>query len=297
MEGISVIIPTLNRGNILLDTISSLLSQDFVYPYEIVIIDQSENVNQLVAELSVKHDIIYYYHVTFFRGLPEARNYGVQHAQFNYILFLDDDIECENNLLSEHYKYLKKAEVGVVAGGITEKFKKNSGSRSIGKFHFLTATPERGFHIRKNGYVDHGGGGNYSIRKDVFYETGGVDEFLNYGAALYEETEICLRVKQLGYKVYFNFDAHVWHLAANSGGCRVTDITRYVSSLVHNRAILISRHLKWYYKITASLYLLRLVISYAYSYRKIGLLRIFVKSYSAGYKKGKLKPKYTVYEK
>ena len=126
-------------------------------------------------------------------------------------------------------------------------------------------------------------------------EVGGVDEYLNYGAALYEETEICLRVKELGYKVFFNYDAHVWHLAADTGGCRVLDINRYIASLVHNRALLISRHLKWYHRPTAYIYLLRLVASYAFTYRNPGLFRLFAKTYKEGYKKGKLTPKYTHY--
>ena len=176
-----------------------------------------------------------------------------------------------------------------------EKYKNNPKSKNVGKFHFYTATPERGFHINHKEYVDHGGGGNYSIKKDIFLEVGGVDEYLNYGAALYEETEICLRVKELGYKVFFNYDAHVWHLAADTGGCRVLDINRYIASLVHNRALLISRHLKWYHRPTAYIYLLRLVASYAFTYRNPGLFRLFAKTYKEGYKKGKLTPKYTHY--
>ena len=41
---------------------------------------------------------------------------------------------------------------------------------------------------------------------------------------LYEETEICLRVKELGYKVFFNYDAHVWHLAADTGAVSYTHL-------------------------------------------------------------------------
>ena len=216
-------------------------------------------------------------------------------TQYAYILFLDDDIECDCNLLKEHYKFLSQPDIAVVAGGITEKYKNNPKSKNVGKFHFYTATPERGFHINHKEYVDHGGGGNYSIKKDIFLEVGGVDEYLNYGAALYEETEICLRVKELGYKVFFNYDAHVWHLAADTGGCRVLDINRYIASLVHNRALLISRHLKWYHRPTAYIYLLRLVASYAFTYRNPGLFRLFAKTYKEGYKKGKLTPKYTHY--
>ena len=295
-EGISVILPTLNRANYLATTVDCLMKQDFGLPYEIIIVDQSESINDvMVGRAKDSSPFIRYYHVTEFRGLPEARNFGVQHAQYAYILFLDDDIECGNNLLKEHYKFLAQPDIAIVAGGCTEKFKKNPKSRNTGKFHFYKATPERGFQVKDKKYVDHGGGGNYSIRKDVFLKVGGVDEFLNYGSALYEETEICLRVKAFGYKVFYNYDAHVWHLAADSGGCRVPDINHYITSLVHNRALLISRHLKWYHKPTAYLYLLRLVASYAFTYRNPGLFRLFAKAYKEGYKKGKLTPKYTQY--
>lgn len=242
-KGISIILPTLNRADYLASTVDCLIEQDFGEPYEIIIVDQSAAIDSTMYSRAKDSDtLIKYYHVTEFRGLPEARNFGVQHTQYAYILFLDDDIECDCNLLKEHYKFLSQPDIAVVAGGITEKYKNNPKSKNVGKFHFYTATPERGFHINHKEYVDHGGGGNYSIKKDIFLEVGGVDEYLNYGAALYEETEICLRVKELGYKVFFNYDAHVWHLAADTGGCRVLDINRYIASLVHNRALLISRH-------------------------------------------------------
>lgn len=61
--------------------------------------------------------------MTEFRGLPEARNFGVQHTQYAYILFLDDDIECDCNLLKEHYKFLSQPDIAVVAGGITENIR------------------------------------------------------------------------------------------------------------------------------------------------------------------------------
>ena len=278
-KGISIILPTLNRADYLASTVDCLIEQDFGEPYEIIIVDQSAAIDSTMYSRAKDSDtLIKYYHVTEFRGLPEARNFGVQHTQYAYILFLDDDIECDCNLLKEHYKFLSQPDIAVVAGGITEKYKNNPKSKNVGKFHFYTATPERGFHINHKEYVDHGGGGNYSIKKDIFLEVGGVDEYLNYGAALYEETEICLRVKELGYKVFFNYDAHVWHLAADTGGCRVLDINRYIASLVHNRALLISRHLKWYHRPTAYIYLLRLVASYAFTYRNPGLFRLFAKT-------------------
>ena len=229
MQGISVIVPTLNRADYLKETVKCLVRQDYE-PFEIIIVDQSALMDNAMIEMAQKDYRIKYYHITNFKGLPEARNYGVQHTQYDFILFLDDDIECDNQLLKEHYKYLSQPNIAVVAGGITEKYKSNPNTKQVGKFYYFTATPERGFNNNCHKFVDHGGGGNYSIKKDVFTKVGGVDEYLNYGAALYEETEICLRVKELGYKVFFNYAAHVWHLAADTGGCRVTNINKYISS-------------------------------------------------------------------
>lgn len=294
MKGISVIIPTLNRTEIVFNTVSSILEQQFDKPWEVIVLDQSDQVDTKLFCIEAPN--YHYYHVTQFRGLPEARNFGVQHALYDYILFLDDDIECNHSLLEKHYKYICQPEIGVVAGGITEKFGDNPKLKQIGLFHHYSAIPERGFHINRNGYVDHAGGGNYSIKKEVFEISGGVDEYLNYGAALYEETDLCLRVKQMGYKVFFNYEAHVWHLAVPSGGCRVKDIHKYIRSLVHNRALVISRHLKWYYQITATIYLLRLVLAYAVANKDFSLFSLFISTYKEGYKKGKLKPKYTVYK-
>lgn len=293
MDGISVVIPTLNRTEIVLNTISAVLSQKFDKPWEVIVVDQSDLLDFKLID--IKDNRYHYYHVTQFKGLPEARNFGVQHALYDYILFLDDDIECENNLLTEHYKYIIKPEIGVVAGGITEKFKLNPSCKITGYFHNITAVPERGFDKKQRLFVDHAGGGNYSIKKAIFKQIGGVDEYLNYGAALYEETDLCLRVKKIGYKVFFNYDAHVWHLAVPSGGCRVNDLSKYIRSLVHNRALIISRHLKWYYQVTATLYLLRLVLAYAIKNNDFSLFLLFVSNYKKGYKKGKLQPKYTNY--
>ena len=94
-KGISIILPTLNRADYLASTVDCLIEQDFGEPYEIIIVDQSAAIDSTMYSRAKDSDtLIKYYHVTEFRGLPEARNFGVQHTQYAYILFLDDDIEC-----------------------------------------------------------------------------------------------------------------------------------------------------------------------------------------------------------
>lgn len=260
--GISVIIPTLNRERYLADTVKELLKQEYE-KFEIIIVDQSDTINKEVYELSKKYpEKIKYYGKLNFKGLPQARNFGWQKANYEIILYVDDDIVPYKGLIENHAKCYENREIGLVAGGIEEKYKKEK-DELTGEFNYWTATPYRGFNKKTDKFVTHVPGGNFSIRKDLILKIRGVDEVLNIGAALYEELELSLRAKKNGYKIYFKADARLIHFAANSGGCRVKDISKYMFGLAHNRTIVISRYLKFYHKPVAYFRLLLLGISYS----------------------------------
>ena len=283
MKGFSVIIPTLNRTSFLINTLKDLVCQKIDIPFEIIVVDQSEKEDDAALVFAKADAKIQYHHITHFKGLPEARNYGASISKYDYLVYLDDDITCAPDLLSEHYKSLKDDKISMVAGGITEKFNTNK-ECAIGKFIKRTATPLRGFHKDGQKEVDHAGGGNFSIKKTIYKEVGGVDEHLTKGAALYEETDLCLRVKKAGHAIFYNHKAHMYHLAAETGGCREPNIHKYMYSLSRNRTIIIQRYLPWYYRFTAHIYLLKLVLAYMKGYRDISLY----KSYVRGKKEGKV---------
>jgi GT2 family glycosyltransferase len=295
VNAISVIIPTLNRTDFLLQTLKDLIIQECTIPFEIIVVDQSRLVDALIEKFCNDYAFISYCHITFFKGLPEARNYGWQNAKYDFILFLDDDLRCNINLLEEHFSVLSTENVGVVAGGIFEVFKKNQDCK-VGDFNFWTATPLRGFHKEGTFAAVHGGGGNFSTKKEVLRKVSGFDENLTKGAALYEETDYCLRVKKAGYRIVFHSKATVDHLAAATGGCRVEDIGQYISSLVRNRAIIIRRYLNPLQRVTAHIFLLKLVMAYVVSYKKGDLLRQYFQSLFEGNRVGKNKAICTKYE-
>lgn len=283
MIGFSIIIPTLHRTSFLLTTLKDLVVQKFKHPFEIIIVDQSNEKDKAVTDYIKDYAFIKYHHIKSFKGLPEARNYGATKAIYEYLLYLDDDIRCNSDLLEQHYIFLKYKNIAVVAGGITEKFKPNTNCET-GKFVYKTANPLRGFHLEGQKEVEHAGGGNFSVKKKIFFEVGGIDEHLTKGAALYEETDFCLRIKNAGHTIFYNHKAHMFHLAAETGGCRVPDIGKYIFSLSRNRTIIINRYLPWYYKITANLYLLKLIFSYTLAYKDLKIS----KNYYLGRREGKL---------
>lgn len=296
MNGISVIIPTLNRTDFLVNTIKWLIVQKCEVPFEVLIIDQSAYSDIKIEQSIHGFENFKYHHIDFFRGLPEARNYGAQKAKYDILVYIDDDIECNDDFLQKHYEtYLFDNKIVLVAGGITEKYNKNIDC-DTGKFDKKRAISFRGFHRKGNFEVEHAGGGNFSVVKDVFFQVNGIDENLTKGAALHEETDFCLRVKNNGGKIWFNYDAHVYHLAAATGGCRVTDIEKYIYNLIRNRSIVIQRHLNGINKLTSTLELFRLVSAYAFSYKKPTLFKHFIKARLEGKYIGKQPSKMTKYE-
>jgi len=287
--GATVVVPTLDRGVVAANCIRDLLAQTHS-PLEILIVDQSKQVSAELKELAESHPDAVRWHRVTFRGLPAARNYGWQHASYEAIIFVDDDIRCGPDFVTEHVRALRLPNVGVVAGGVEEGTAPRPAPGPTGVFMPWTATPLRGFEAKWEGDVDHAPGGNFSTWRDLTARCGGVDEAFQVGAALYEETDFCLRVKHLGYRIYFNGQARLTHLGAPNGGCRVSDISKYVLGLAHNRAVLIQRHLRWYQRPTALLELSRLGVAYAAHYRKPAALTGCLRGCLAGLRAGKRQP-------
>ena len=83
---VSVILPTYQREEVLCQTVTQLLAQD--YPsYEIIIIDQTEKHNDKTDNfLSSLDKRVKYYHIER-PSLPAARNFGLTQDQGRYHSF------------------------------------------------------------------------------------------------------------------------------------------------------------------------------------------------------------------
>lgn len=261
---ISVVIPTMNRAEVLLDTLNDLKVQDFA-DFEVIVVDQSDAPNPKAEALLADFEVpAHYYHVTQFRGLPEARNFGWRKARHDIIVYIDDDIRCGPEFLQGHCDAHVQTGAAIIAGGITEAKGDSARKGASGSFNWWTASPGSNFHFTKPTWCVTPRGANFSVLRSVLAIIGGFDENLTVGAALYEETEFALRARASGYDCWFAPDAHLVHLAAPMGGCRVgPDIQKYMFGMGHNRAILIFRHLPAVFRPTALVRMLMFGLSYS----------------------------------
>ena len=90
MPKVSVIIPTYNRADYIVETVDSVRKQSFK-DYEIIIIDDgsTDKTREKLSVFIEDKKVRYYYQEN--RGESAARNYGISAADGEYIAFLDSD--------------------------------------------------------------------------------------------------------------------------------------------------------------------------------------------------------------
>lgn len=99
----SVIIPTKNRPQLLLEAINSVINQSFS-DFEIIVIDDGDQfeIKKMIRELN---SIKIRYYQNHGRERSAARNTGISFAYGQYICFLDDDDLYEKDFLIDFYNY------------------------------------------------------------------------------------------------------------------------------------------------------------------------------------------------
>ncbi len=110
MDLVTVIIPVFNYGFCLPETIGSLQAQTYAHWEALVVDDGSSDNTQAVVARLAQHDGRIKYHYQPQRGVSAARNLGIDHAEGNYILFLDGDDLITPNKLAEHVSLLERCE-------------------------------------------------------------------------------------------------------------------------------------------------------------------------------------------
>jgi GT2 family glycosyltransferase len=166
-DSISVVIPTADRKEILLETLASVLQQT-VTPAEVLIVDNGR-------EATVLPDLPP--HVSVVRTAPRigpsaARNAGARAARSGIVAFLDDDDLWLPDYLERIVERFAQTGADAVVGQL---MRKRPGSVPLPYKLFPEAKEQqRRVFLRNPGF----GGQNLAIRRDLFLMMGGFDETL-----------------------------------------------------------------------------------------------------------------------
>ena len=256
----SIIIPTYNREDILCSTLSSLIDNICISKerYEIIVVDQTklhEKATSTYLNKLVKEDKIILINEET-PNLPNARNVGIKASSGLYILFFDDDVIVQKGCLDAYVNAFISTRCDSVVGKVTLVQSSPEGNvllkaksplkvklKKILSFLFrsngfiitfwgsVLNTLEHG----KRGFVDGGMGCNMAFRKSVFEKIGYFDDHYK-GNALREESDMFVRMKQNRMKILYEPNAHIFHVMANTGGCRSNQKLNYWKTYFFNQS-------------------------------------------------------------
>ncbi|WP_198597831.1 glycosyltransferase [Blastococcus atacamensis] len=190
--------PTYQRRDVLLQTLTSLGGLDTPWPVELVVVVDGSTDGSAEAARALTLP----FPVTVVEqpngGAAAARNNGAAHARGEYLLFLDDDMVADPRLLVEH-----DAVLGDGADGAVGHIPVHPDSPPT----LLTPGVERWVRLRHERLTRTRGRlalgdlltGQLSVRADLFAAAGGFDEHFNEGGSFgAEDTDFLHRLIETG---------------------------------------------------------------------------------------------------
>ena len=219
---LSVVIPTLERGPVLIETVEHVLRLPDVD--EIVIVDQTaEHPPEIAARLQGWEDdgTICWLRLAE-PSVPVAMNTGLAAAKGELVLFLDDDIVPAPGLARAHRANYADPAIGAVVGQVLQPWHDGPADLPPPPARSgVWADMEFPFHGIRRASVANCMAGNLSVRREAALDAGGFDEGF-FGAAYRFETEFARRFRRSsGLDVIFDPEASIRHLKVARGGTRV----------------------------------------------------------------------------
>jgi GT2 family glycosyltransferase len=205
--GVTVVIPTYNRENVLKECIKSLFNQ--TYPndkYEIIIVDGSstDGTEELLKEYSKKAPCKMRWFIKK-SNISEARNLGIKESLGEIVCFTDDDCVADKHWLENIVVHFSDKKIGGVGGKIIG-YKSTGVIEKYGDYQFRQK-------VVKNNYIDASiMTANAAYRKSILKKINGFDPNFR----VLEDTDLGIRVMSMGYLLKYAPDAIVYHKHRNT---------------------------------------------------------------------------------
>jgi GT2 family glycosyltransferase len=206
---VSVIIPTRNRPELVAATINSILAGGD-QPAEIVVVDQSATVVDLGISAPVTSGCRIRHVTAADRGLSRARNEGARLAEYERIVFVDDDMLADAGWLRALSDALAGDANLVATGRVLPGPQEIPGG-------FVPALVERTAPAEFSGRIDRDvlAGGNMAAPRSALRAVGGFDPRLGPGSPFpaAEDNDLGYRLLEAGYRIRYVPEALLYHRA------------------------------------------------------------------------------------
>ena len=221
---VSIVIPVFNKFDLTYNCVKSVIEQGADIAFEIIVVDDCSRDETMLAGLAFGRGIRLIRNSEN-SGFIRSCNRGFDAARGEYVVFLNNDTEVRADWLNELYRTMQTdRQIGIAGakllypdgtlqecGGIVWRL---GDGWNWGRGQ--PADDPRFCYLRDADYVS---GAALMIRRSLFAELGRFDE--HYLPAYYEDTELCFRARQAGYRVVVQPASAVVHFEGASAGTSV----------------------------------------------------------------------------
>lgn len=212
----SVVINTYNRADLLADALRGLSHLTYT-DFEIIVVNgpSSDHTEEVLSNWAGRIKV----GTCEQPNLSMSRNTGVALASGDVIAFIDDDAVPHPSWLQRLASHYGDQRVGAVGGytidnsGVTYQCKKTLCDRFGNAYYPSDLFDERPLCFPGSPIYPSLLGTNSSFRASALYEIGGFDHTFAY---LLDETDVCLRLIDRGYRIVYEPSALVYHQFAPS---------------------------------------------------------------------------------
>lgn len=260
MKLTSIITVNFNQPEVTIEFLESVKKNIFNCNCEVILVDNGSRENNRTLFLNAFPDLIYI-RSEINLGFAGGNNLGIKHAKGDFLLFLNNDTEITENLISELSDELESnSEIGLI-------------SPLLLYYHYQDIIQYAGFtkmnyitcRNKELGHLDVNKGQYNNVSRETAFchgaammcrkadlETVGLMEE-NY-FLYYEEIDWCEKFRKAGKSIWFSGRTHVYHKESISVG-KVSNIKTYF--MTRNRLLFIRKN-------TAALNILAFLIYYVF---------------------------------
>jgi GT2 family glycosyltransferase len=211
---VTVVIPTFDKIAQLRQCLSSIERSTYKNREIIIVTNNLDENSDMRAYLRTLPHKVIVFNAEF--SWSEMNNLAARHAQGQYLLFLNDDTEvATGNWIENMLEYAQQPDIGAV--GCRLLFPTGSCQHAGVTGDPVHVAYHQFYGIKGEGYysltvlpreVSAVTGACMMVRKEVFQKLGGFDSSLKY---LYNDTDFCWRLGELGYRIMYDPSATLYH--------------------------------------------------------------------------------------
>ena len=244
---VSIIIVNYKTATIIKDCILSITKQTIGISYEIIVVDNNscDDIANVIQSINMNN--LHLVQLEDNLGFGKANNEGSKYAQGKCLFFLNPDTLLLNNAISILFHHIEeKPTVGIIGGNLyDEQMNPALSYRKVypgikNELYEMTCHYVENIIYRKNWCFNHTdspnrvayiSGADLMITKMLFDKIEGFSkEFFMYC----EDTDLCLKVHNMGYLIENNPNAKIQHLEGKS--------TKRKEGLVSEKGLLMSEN-------------------------------------------------------